>query len=156
MKKFISGIITGLLIAFTVTAFAHPGALDSQGGHNKNADGTYHYHKENDRTTEYNEPQPGGQEAETKAPSAPLEPTPPESYPSTPAQIPDVYYNTNSIIYNGKRLPIKRPLITVTDETGAQVNYMPVRGVLESLGYVVGWDADTGSVMVLSVLDLSM
>lgn len=45
-----------LTLACGVTASAHQGRLDGNGGHHKRADNTYHYHRGSDRTIEYSSP----------------------------------------------------------------------------------------------------
>ena len=59
-------------------------------------------------------------------------------------------YNANRILFNGKELDLKgRQLISIIgdDEVDTR-NYMPVRGVLEALGYTVDWDETTNTVIV--------
>ncbi len=53
MKKLCVFMLLALVILSSLSVLAHGGRLDSSGGHNKKADGTYHYHSGDDRTTEY-------------------------------------------------------------------------------------------------------
>ena len=78
MKMTIALILTICLLAST-TAFAHSGRTDSNGGHNKTSDGTYHYHDGSDRTVEYSSP-PG-----QYVPAATPKPTPTPTPTPTPA-----------------------------------------------------------------------
>jgi len=61
-------------------------------------------------------------------------------------------YNSNKVIFDGEELELAMPLISVTEEEtpNSFSNYMPVRAVLEAMGYTVGWDGDTNSVTVSS------
>lgn len=45
-----------LILVFSTSVFAHSGRTDTNGGHNKTSDGTYHYHSGSDRGTEYLSP----------------------------------------------------------------------------------------------------
>ena len=60
-------------------------------------------------------------------------------------------YNENKITYNGQELQLDRPMISIVDdemEQGAFANYMPVRAVLEAMGYSVVWDSANNTVVV--------
>ncbi|MDR1704555.1 MAG: YHYH domain-containing protein [Clostridiales bacterium] len=61
-----------MLLAAPLASYAHPGRVDSSGGHNKTSDGTYHYHAGSDRKIEYSTPQNGA----TPRPSPTPAPTP--------------------------------------------------------------------------------
>lgn len=72
------------------------------------------------------------------------------AYAST--QIKSVAYNTNKITYKGKELVLDKPLISVIDEGSENVsNYMPVRAVLETMGYSVEWDAENATIRISEV-----
>lgn len=67
-------------------------------------------------------------------------------------QIKSAYFNTNKVIYNGKELKLSNnPMISIIkqNETAAS-NYMPVREVLEQMGYNVSWDPNQKSVIINS------
>ena len=51
-------------------------------------------------------------------------------------------FNDVGIIFNGEQMELPMPLISVITEENPDAfsNYMPVRAVLEAMGYVVGWD----------------
>ena len=60
-------------------------------------------------------------------------------------------YNENKVIYDGQELQLDRPMISVVDDEmagGAFANYMPVRAVLEAMGYAVVWDGANNAVIV--------
>lgn len=59
-------------------------------------------------------------------------------------------FNKTKIIYNGKELDISStPMISVIKEGETNINnYMPVRSVLEQLGYNVSWDSSKNSIIV--------
>lgn len=71
MKKSILKIALAAVLSLSIslTAFAHPGRTDSNGGHNKTSDGTYHYHHGDDRTIEYSTPQNTTQSQTTVSPT---------------------------------------------------------------------------------------
>ena len=60
------------------------------------------------------------------------------------------YAHESSVIFDGEVLELPVPLIAVVDSEnpGFLVNYMPVRGVLEAMGYIVTWDPDNNDVLV--------
>ena len=59
-------------------------------------------------------------------------------------------FNNYTIYYNGQRLALNgQQMISVVKEgEGAARNYMPVRGVLEALGYTVDWDGQNDAVLI--------
>ena len=59
-------------------------------------------------------------------------------------------FNDVSVIFNGTELELAMPLISVVTEEnpGAISNYMPVRAVLEAMGYAVDWDGANNAVLV--------
>ena len=59
-------------------------------------------------------------------------------------------YNANKVIFDGQELELDRPLISVVDDEmdGAFANYMPIRAVLEAMGYTVVWDGANSAVLV--------
>ncbi len=58
-------------------------------------------------------------------------------------------YNTNKVIFNGETLALNQPLISVVEEGSSNAsNYMPVRAVLEGMGYTVNWDDTQKAVVV--------
>ena len=68
-------------------------------------------------------------------------------------------YNANKVIFDGKELELERPLISVIDDEmtdGAFANYMPVRAVLEAMGYSVAWDSANSSVIVTTAKELTL
>jgi len=58
-------------------------------------------------------------------------------------------FNNTSVVFNGQQLDLAMPLISVVleGETNAS-NYMPVRAVLEAMGYDVDWDGANNAVLV--------
>ncbi len=59
-------------------------------------------------------------------------------------------FNSNKVIFNGKQLDLSsQQLISVVKDGESSVsNYMPVRAVLEQMGYNVGWDSPTNSITI--------
>lgn len=58
-------------------------------------------------------------------------------------------YNNVNVSFNGKQLSINEDLISVQKEgSESVVNYMPVRDVLEGMGYKVGWNSETNIIEV--------
>jgi len=58
-------------------------------------------------------------------------------------------FNENQVIYNGQTLSLSQPMISVVKEGEKNVsNYMPVRAVLESMGYTVDWDSSKNAVVI--------
>ena len=63
--------------------------------------------------------------------------------------IKNVEFNSNKVILNGNNLELSEQMISVTKEgEDGFRNYMPVRAVLEAMGYNVDWDNATNSVLV--------
>lgn len=59
-------------------------------------------------------------------------------------------YNSNQVVFNGRILDLSGvPMVSIVKdkETNAS-NYMPVRAVLEQMGYIVDWNANTNSVII--------
>ncbi|MDR1688118.1 MAG: copper amine oxidase N-terminal domain-containing protein [Clostridiales bacterium] len=61
-------------------------------------------------------------------------------------------YNNTKVLLNNRELTLAAPLVAIEDESnpGFTVNYMPVRAVLESMGYIVEWDAANNAVVITS------
>ena len=60
-------------------------------------------------------------------------------------------FNNNKVIFNGTELDLDMQLISVTlDGQTNVINYMPVRAILEGMGYTVGWDSVNNAVLVNS------
>ena len=59
-------------------------------------------------------------------------------------------FNTNNVNFNGKVLDLSSaPMISVVMEGETNFsNYMPVRAILEQMGYLIDWDDSTSTVMV--------
>ncbi|MDR2167124.1 MAG: copper amine oxidase N-terminal domain-containing protein [Clostridiales bacterium] len=58
-------------------------------------------------------------------------------------------FNDTRVIFNGEVLDLPQPLISVILEGQTNViNYMPVRAVLEAMGYVVDWDGENNAILV--------
>lgn len=59
-------------------------------------------------------------------------------------------FNANSVSYNGTNLDLSAaPMISVVKDGEEYFsNYMPVRAVLEQLGFTVDWDDATGTVLI--------
>lgn len=111
MRKSIVKIVAICLISSSMilTAFAHSGRTDSNGGHNKTSDGTYHYHKGDDRTIEYSTPQ-NGNESTTQAPTTQLQPEQPRSENNETTlnigdKLGDVLNTDIKTYINGERIP---------------------------------------------------
>lgn len=66
-------------------------------------------------------------------------------------------FNDTIVIFNGEELDLPMPLISVITEANPYgvSNYMPVRAVLEAMGYVVDWDGERNAVIVNSLEDLT-
>ncbi|MCL2396568.1 MAG: copper amine oxidase N-terminal domain-containing protein [Defluviitaleaceae bacterium] len=61
-------------------------------------------------------------------------------------------FNTNRVIFDGVELDLDMPLVSIVTEEnpGFFSNYMPVRAVLEAMGYSVDWDGANNAVLVSS------
>lgn len=61
-------------------------------------------------------------------------------------------FNSNKVIFDGRELNLGgQPLISVVKDGEVNAsNYMPVRGVLEAMGYNVNWDGERKAVIVSS------
>ncbi len=61
-------------------------------------------------------------------------------------------FNTNKVIFNGKQLDLSaQPMVSVIAQGSDNAsNYMPVRAVLEGMGYQVDWDNASKAVVVKS------
>jgi len=61
-------------------------------------------------------------------------------------------FNSNIVIFNGTQLNLDMPLISVVLEESPDFssNYMPVRAVLEAMGYTVGWDGENSAILITS------
>lgn len=58
-------------------------------------------------------------------------------------------YNQSKVFFDGKEIELSSPMISVVKEgETAFSNYMPVRTVLEAMGYEVEWDAATQAVKI--------
>lgn len=58
-------------------------------------------------------------------------------------------FNDNQVIYNGQALTLSQPMVSVVKEGEKNVsNYMPVRAVLEAMGYTVDWDSSRNAVII--------
>jgi len=59
-------------------------------------------------------------------------------------------FNDVSVVFNGIELDLDRPMISIVLEESPEFfsNYMPVRAVLEAMGYDVGWDGENNAVLV--------
>jgi len=62
----------------------------------------------------------------------------------------DAYFNQNGVVFNGVELELSQPLVSIYRDNDPLRNYMPVRDVLEAMGFVVDFDAATGKVLVFS------
>ena len=60
-------------------------------------------------------------------------------------------FNSNIIVFNGEQLELSQPMISVINEGEHDArNFMPVRAVLEAMGYEVDWDGSRNAVIVNS------
>lgn len=61
-------------------------------------------------------------------------------------------FNSNKVIFNGKTLDLssQQMISVIKDGEENMSNYMPVRAVLEQMGYNVDWNSDTQSVIINS------
>ena len=58
-------------------------------------------------------------------------------------------FNENQVIYNGQTLSLSQPMVSVVKEGEKNAsNYMPVRAVLEAMGYTVDWDSSKNAVVI--------
>lgn len=58
-------------------------------------------------------------------------------------------FNENQVIYNGQTLTLSQPMVSVVKEGEKNAsNYMPVRAVLEAMGYTVDWDSSKNAVVI--------
>lgn len=113
--------VAAVLTALSITSMAHPGRLDSNGGHNKTADGTYHYHVGTDRSVEY----ATKEEAETAANGG----------------VVNTVTNEIKVFLDGTQISFDQPPIIESGRT-----LVPLRAIFEALGATVDWDNDTQTV----------
>ena len=60
-------------------------------------------------------------------------------------------FNDTRVIFNGQELALDQPLISVVLEGETNMrNYMPVRAVLEAMGYTVEWDGANNTAVITS------
>ena len=59
-------------------------------------------------------------------------------------------FNANKVVYNGQQLDLSSAQMVSIVKEGEQnaSNYMPVRAVLEQMGYEVSWDGATNTVSI--------
>lgn len=58
-------------------------------------------------------------------------------------------FNNNQVIYNGQTLSLSQPMASIVKEGEKNAsNYMPVRAVLEAMGFTVNWDASQNAVVI--------
>lgn len=58
-------------------------------------------------------------------------------------------FNNNQVIYNGQTLSLSQPMVSIVKEGEKNAsNYMPVRAVLEAMGYTVDWDGAKNAVII--------
>ncbi|MCL2397972.1 MAG: copper amine oxidase N-terminal domain-containing protein [Defluviitaleaceae bacterium] len=59
-------------------------------------------------------------------------------------------FNANRVIFDGDELDLDMPLVSIVTEANPDFfsNYMPVRAVLEAMGYEVDWDGANNAVLV--------
>lgn len=59
-------------------------------------------------------------------------------------------FNDNKVIYNGKALDLTNAqMISVIKDGEENIsNYMPVRAILEQMGYTISWDSTNNSVVI--------
>ena len=62
-------------------------------------------------------------------------------------------YNNTTISLNGQKIPLTQPFVSIIDEQTPDFfsNYMPLREILEKLGYKVDWDNDTHNVNITNI-----
>jgi len=85
------------------------------------------------------------------APATPISATIP---PSAPGAIQSVQFNQNRVMVNGQSLVLTgQPMISVQQQGVSGIyNYMPVRAVLEQMGYSVAWDETQNAVVVTTMV----
>ncbi len=127
MKGFKTVLSLALVITLSVTAYAHPGRLDSNDGHNKNSDGTYHYHIGDDRTIEYSS------KANTSS-RQPKESAQPKTSDQQTKQ-------SVKITVNGKHLVFAQNPVNIDGSV-----LVPYKVVFEALGAEVKWDGTAKNV----------
>lgn len=163
-----------LLLSMTLSAFAHSGRTDSNGGHNKTSDGTYHYHSGNDRTIEYSTPQNDTQAQTQPVMQVPTEPatqppTQPPTQPTTEAPKNSIskYYDEFPIVPNIGYIANIEP-INITNKDGIYVYQYDVKKItdehaleflnaLKTAGFVnmtqiddAHFSFDNGQILILS------
>lgn len=58
-------------------------------------------------------------------------------------------FNENQVIYNGQALTLSQPMVSIVKEGEKNAsNYMPVRAVLEAMGYTINWDSSRNAVVI--------
>jgi len=111
-------IFTASILLSGQLAFAHPGRLDSNGGHRNRATGEYHYHNSGTTTT-------------TSSGY-----TTPSVTPSTTPSVTPIKVYINGTVLNSDQAP-------VISEGRVLV---PLRPIMEALGANVDWDSQTEKV----------
>ncbi len=160
MKKAPSAALA-FIIAISVTAYAHPGRTDKNGGHNVRTPGwgypvgTYHYHKNGDTSIAYNKdgsaiekmsestiPLPSKSPTATSAPEKSTAPkatkTPKETAAPKASATPEPFVKLS---IDGKPIDLPAEIALINDSV-----MVPMRAVFEALGATVEYDEKTKAI----------
>lgn len=134
-KKGLVIVCVVLCLLSSITVCAHPGRLDSKGGHRKTADGTYHYHSGSDRSVEYTtKPGSGSSGNSGSRASAP-------AVQEVKKPNPKLYATDLKMFIRGKE-------IKVYSYSGDSSFYVFVAEDLENYGYDINWVAEWNTVYI--------
>jgi len=126
-----------LLLAFSISASAHPGRTDANGGHTCRTNcekwglqyGEYHYHSGSSA---------GGGSGSTSSGKSGG-----SSSGQTSSGNKQTYQNANvSVYYNGTKLTFEQEPVVVDGTT-----MVPMRAIFETLGATIDWNAETQTVV---------
>ncbi|MDO5311488.1 MAG: YHYH domain-containing protein [Clostridia bacterium] len=136
LKKLTTILLCTIFLLSLNTVSAHPGRLDSNGGHRKTSDGSYHYHLGSDRSVEYTS-KPSGSTSSSSAVNTRSEST---SY--TPVKRnPKLYASDLNMFIKGKR-------IQTYSCTGGNPCYVIIAEDLEHYGFDTNWIAEWNTLYI--------
>ncbi|SDS95824.1 Copper amine oxidase N-terminal domain-containing protein [Paenibacillaceae bacterium GAS479] len=150
--------IAVLLIVMLVTplsAFAHSGRTDSNGGHKCSAKSIskglctgYHYHNGGSSSSEDSSDDSSSSSSSSYDYSAPAAPVANVQVTDTGAPYDDTDL---SLAVNSKSIPLDKPIVSIQD-----INYISLRDFAQIFGYTISWDKKTVKVIKAKSVKLTL
>ena len=142
MKKFVKfmAAVCSLAIMLSASAFVHSGRLDSNGGHHKRSDNTYHYHLGSDRTVEYSS-KPGTSTKSSSASSSSSSSSYTAARKTTPVQEDYLVLSKMHTFIDGYEIPT----FSHSKNGGAYI----IAEDLKDYGFDTAWDGTTNTLTVI-------